>query len=433
MRSLLPARRSSTAVEVRGNPLENPGVPLSSVGLLQLFGGTPTDSGVSMDEEGALGIATYWRCSMLLSQVVAGFPLNVYKTKGKVQVANAALQVPATGTPFEQMETIMLHLLGWGNAYVQKIRGGLGQIVDLQPIYPGRVHLSLQPTRAADGTMTGPLAKCFRVSSTNGPDEIMTTFEIMHIPGPSTDGVRGMGVVERARQSLGTARAADILAAKQFGNGSLLSGMLSTDRVLKEEEATEMKSRWRDTLAGVNHAHDIFVAGAGTHFTPLSMSNEDSQFLQSRQWNAEEICRWFGIPGPLAGLIQKSTTWGTGLEQMNMSLLKFTVSPWTYRIEQRATLEIVGPSNEFAQFATEDLLRSDTATRYAAYNVAILAGWMTRAEVRAKENLPPIEGLDVPLVPTVAPPLVQPAQTDGPDAAADDGSDDADDTDGDKA
>lgn len=403
------ARRTSTAVERRGNVLENPSTPLTSVSLLTMFGGTPTEAGVSVSENNALSIATFWRCAMTLSQVVAGFPLRSFTSVGRMPIDVPSLTTPATGTAFEQYETVMLHLLIWGNAYLQKIRNGLGEIVDLVPVYPGRVRVDVVKGN-----------KVFVITDAPGHPEPWTTYEILHVPGPSTDGIRGLGVVAMARQSLGVAMAGDSMAAKHFGNGALLAGMLTTDRVLKQEEAMAIKERWRATMSGIEHAHDVAVLGAGTHFQPLAMSNVDAQFLQSRQWQALEICRWFGMPPHLAMLVDKSTSWGTGIEQQNMGLLKFTVRPWTYRIEQRFTAEVV-PDGAYAEFDTDDLLKADTPTRFSAYQMALMSGWMTRNEVRAKENMPPLAGLDEPLIPTIAPPSTVPAPVtpDDPTVTAD--------------
>ena len=386
------------AIEKRSNPFENPSMPLTSVSLLNVFGGTPTDSGVSVSEMSAFGVATFWRCAMTLAGLVAGFPLKVYEADDKAEIPAPALSHPASGTAYEQWETVMLHLLAWGNAYMQKVRNGLGKVVDLVPIHPARVRIDIVAGH-----------KVFVVTNPAGAPTPYTTAEIMHIPGPSVDGIKGLGVVAMARQSIGIGMAADAMAAKLFGNGSLISGMLTTDRVLKPDEAQALKQRWKDTIAGSSHAHDVAVMGAGTKFQPLSMSPTDSQFLQSRQWQALEICRWFGMPPHLAMLVDKSTSWGTGIEQQNIGLLKFTVRPWTYRIEQRVTLEIVGPDSQYAEFETDDLLKADTPTRYAAYQSAIMTGWMTRNEARRRENLPPLEGLDEPLIPTVAPPMLLPA------------------------
>jgi HK97 family phage portal protein len=149
---------------------------------------------------------------------------------------------------------------------------------------------------------------------------------------------------------------------------------------------------------------------------------EDAQFLQSRQWQTLEVARWFGVPPHLVGEVTKSTTWGTGLEEQNTGLLKYTLQPYLTRFEQRVTREIC-PVGAFAEFLVDSLLRPDTLARYSGYNLAIMAGWMTRNEARRKENLQPLDGLDEPLVPTLAPPATGPAAPIGtePDSDAADG------------
>lgn len=381
--------------EMRSNPLENPGRPLTDPTLLSMLGGTATDSGTIVNEQNSLHSLAVFRAVSLLSGLVAGLPLKTYTYNGKKEVFPAALQDGKSGlTPFELWETVMIHLLLWGNAYVSKQRDGLGRIVKLVPVHPAKVDVKI-----VNLDDQHPEGKIFEIRNDQGVPRPFTSYEIMHIPGLNYDGVKGVSPVGMARQSLGIQSAAEKTAARLFGNGTMMSGILTTDMPLQQDQADALKQRWRDKMTGIGHSHDIAVLDSGTKFQPVSMQPEDAQFLQSRRWQVIEIARWFGIPPHLLGDVERSTSWGTGIEQQNIAFVAYTIKPWLNRIEQRVTREIITASTQYAEFLIDGLLRGATAERYTAYATAIQWGWLTRNEARTKENLEPIDGLDEPLTP----------------------------------
>lgn len=384
-------------LERRANPFENPSIPLTDAGLLDFFGGTPTNAGVSISEETSMRTATVWRCVSLLSGMIAGLPLKVYRYSDKSEVIVRPLRNPnAVTTPYEFWETVMTHLLLWGNAYVRKVRNGAGSIVELHIIHPSRVRTQV----IAPDTDSDPQAgKVFVIADKNGTEHPFTNYEIMHIPGISFNGIEGLSPIGYQRENIAIGQAADTMAAKLFGNGTLLSGILTSDRILPQNQADQLKARWREKMGGIRHGHDIAVMDGGVKFERLTMPPDEAQFLQSRRWQTVEIARWFGIPPHLVGDVEKSTSWGSGIEQQNIGFVGYTVRPWLTRLEQRIGWEIVEPSTQYAEFLIEGLLRGDTGERYAAYATAIQWGWMTRNEARKKENLPPLDGLDEPLTP----------------------------------
>lgn len=383
--------------EKRTNPFENPSIPLTDAGLLDFFGGTPTDAGVSVSEESSMRTMTVYRCVSLLSGMVAGLPLKVYRYSDKSEVIVRPLRTPSSVvTPFEFWETAMSHLLLWGNAYVHKIRNKAGSIVELKTIHPSRVRTQI----VAPDTDSDPTAgKIFMIADKNGAEHPFTNYEIMHVPGLSFNGIEGLSPIGFARQAVAIGQAGDTMAAKLFGNGSLMSGVLTTDRVLQQDQADQLKARWKEKMAGIGHGHNIAVLDAGTSFQSVTMPPDEAQWLQTRRWQSIEIARWFGIPPHLVGDVEKSTSWGQGIEQQNIGFVAYTVRSWLTRLEQRIGWEIVEPTTQYAEFLIEGLLRGATGERYAAYATAIQWGWMTRNEARKKENMPPIDGLDDPLTP----------------------------------
>lgn len=384
--------------ERRANPFENPSISLSDASLLTIFGGEPTVAGVQVNEPGAVStsIAVY-RAISLLAGLVAGLPLNAFRIRDKTRVAVSALtdHEEAPYTQYELWELVMTHLLGWGNSYCEKIRDGAGRVDSLRPINPDRVKPRLMPP--GDGM---PALKVFEVTVTDGqPPVPYTNYEIMHIPGLGYDGLLGLSPIGVARQAIGISRAADDLAGRLYANGNLMSGILTTDKTLTQDQADALKSRWREKMQGAKHAHDVAVLDTGTKFQTLTISPEDAQFLESRRWQTIEIARLYGIPPHLLGDVEKSTSWGTGIEQQNIGLVTYSVRPWLHRIEQRVSREIVSPSTQVARFDVNALLRGDAAARAAYYTQGIQWGWLTRNEARAGEEMQPIDGLDEPLTP----------------------------------
>lgn len=391
------------------NPFESPTVPLSSLALDSIYGAVNvSDSGETVTVDTALALPTFWRCIGLMSTVIAGCPIKTYKDPGKQLVKPRILDPNnpnMTYTQFELWELVVVHVAAWGNAYVRKIRApgptgpSSGPIIDLIPINPARVSVALDE----DGN------KIFKVKQVNPatgmlltdkPDLILTTFEVMHIMGMGYDGVRGLGVVEKAARTLGTAMSGDRLAAKFYAKGSMLSGVINVKAPLaRQSQADAIRNKWLQKHGGVGHAAEVAVLDAETTFQPLTIPPDQLQFLQSRRWETTEIARWFGIPPHLVGDVEKSTSWGTGIEQQNVGFIDYTVSGWTNRMQQRVGRELVPARSQYCEFDLDRLMRGSMTERFQAYAIAIQWGWLTRNEARIKENMPTIAGLDEPLTP----------------------------------
>lgn len=403
--------RRSDALESRSvngvhNAFESPTFPLSSLALDSIYGASQSEAGESVTADSALGLPTFWRCVAILANVVAGCPLRTFKNPGKVEQFPQILDpnnFNTTYTQYELWNLVVVHLAVWGNAFVLKVRDvgpdgpGSGKIRDLKPIHPSRVEVDLENGEKvfkiirlkSDGTIDNEAA----------PLEL-TTFEIMHIPGLGHDGVKGISVIEYCARTLGTTMAADKLAAKFYKNGTMLTGVINVKAPLtNQEQADSIRNRWQQKSGGVGHAAQVAVLDAETSFQPLTIPPEQLQFLQSRQWQANEIARWFGIPPHLVGDVEKSTSWGAGIEEQNVGFVAYTISEFTNRIEQRATREVVMTNKQYCEFDLDRLLRGNMTERFAAYGVGIVNGWLTRNEARVKENMQPIDGLDAPLVP----------------------------------
>ena len=390
------------------NPFENPSVPLTSLGLDNVFGAmNRNDSGESITVDSGLTIATFWRCIGLMSTVVAGCPIRAYKTEGKKEIFPDILSVgngDMRYTQFELWELVVAHLMLWGNAYVLKWRDplsgppGFRPIADLRPIDPSRVN----PKVDDQGNKIFEIIRIDKEGNlqTNKPPITLTTFEIMHIPGFGYNGITGLSPIEKFARTLGTSIASDRLAARFFSKGTLLSGIINVRAPLADQtQADAIRNRWIARSGGVANAAEVAVLDAETSFQPLTIAPEALQFLESRRWETTEIARMFGIPPHLVGDVEKTTSWGTGIEQQNIAFASYTVSGYTNRIEQRMSREVIPMSTQFCEFDLNRLMRGSMQERFNAYATAITAGWMTRNEARLLENDVALPGLDEPLMP----------------------------------
>ena len=378
------------------NPFENPSVPLASVGLDNVFGQSNNDAGMNVTADTAASVATFYRCLFLLSSVVSGCPLEEYRKSDQELIPNPLFD-PAnealTYTPFEMMQLCMVYRLGWGNSYVFKKRDDFDRIIDLKPLYPDLVE-----TKLDDSGHKIFLVKRVKPDGTIDQDrkpQVFTDFEIMHIPGLGYNGLTGLSIVQMASQTLGTALAADKLAAKFYSSGSQLGGIIKIKAPLKDEaQAQGIKGRWMSKNAGVAHAGDVAILDAETDFQSVTIPPDQLQFLESRRWQTTEIARWFGIPPHLVGDVEKSTSWGTGIEVQNVGLTTYTVRGHTDPLEQRFTREVVQTRGHYSRFNLDHLMRGSTQERYQALSVAVGGPWLTRNEARTAENRMAIENPD---------------------------------------
>ena len=303
-------------------------------------------------------------------------------------------------TPWELWELVVVHLALWGNAYIKKIRNEAGAIIDLLPIYPGIV--AVKSTKRDGHHLTG---KIFKVTQIDDRGNIVGykeygDWDILHIPGMGYDGLVGLSPLQVAAQTYGTTLAADKLAAKFYSSGSQLSGVINVKAPLASQtQADEIKRRWQNVNAGVGHAGTVAVLDAETTFQPLTIPPDSLQFLESREWQAGEIAKMYGIPPHLIGDTEKSTSWGAGLEIQNQAFVSYTVGGWTSRIEQRVTREIVNTRGQYSAFDLTELMKGSMSERFQAYALGIQWGWLTRNEARINEDRIPIDGLDTPLTP----------------------------------
>lgn len=371
------------------NSLENPQTPLSSPNIVSLFGGGTTAAGVSVTETSSLGLPAVWRAVNLIAGTAASLPLHAYRADGSARVkvtsgrAAALLGSPHPDmTPFELWEIVYTHLLLWGNAYLRVLGSPSMPTAELWPIHPGRVQVG----------RTSEVGR--KVYAIDGGKEVHTDDTLLHIPGFGYDGVCGVSPIRAARQGLALALAAEEYGAKLFGSGSLATGILQTEQRLTSSQADAIQKRWQAKRAGMSSAHSTIVLDAGAKFHQLTIPPEDAQFLQSRSFQISEVARMFGTPPHMLMDTEKSTSWGTGIEQQSIGFVVYTLRPWLTRVEQRMT-RLLSPQAVYARYAVEGLLRGDSAQRAAFYKAMWDIGVLSTNEIRDLEERAPTEGGDV--------------------------------------
>lgn len=384
--------------------LENPAQPLTSAALSEFLGGVRSDAGVAVSETSSLRMPAVWRAVSLIAGVSSALPLPTYKQGTREKAPFELLRDPHPDlTPLELWRFAYLYRVLWGNAYVQKIRNGGGQIQELWPVGSDRVMVDRQ--KPSDGNPSG---KWFYVTDDWGVMHVKTPHEIMHIPGLGYDGITGCSPVRLASQAIGLAQAAEKSAARLFGNGNMIGGVLQTEQRLDPDQAARLKERWKAKMSGVNNSHEVAVLDSGASFKPVAMPNTDAQFLESRQFEVTEVGRMFGVPPFLLMATEKSTSWGTGLEQQAQGWVTFDLNPtWLAPTEQRITKELL-PRELYANYQMGGLLRGDSQARATFYRAMRDVGGYSANDVRALEEMPPLpegKGGDVYLQPMYMAPL----------------------------
>lgn len=372
-----------------GRHQETRSVPTSiqDPALAAYFGvAAPVYAGVAVTEQTALGLSAVFRAVSLIAQSIGQLPLKTYRdTEGLRIEVSSFLDDPGGPdglTPFEWMELVLVHLLLHGNAFLLHVFNGAGSIAALQPLHPLCVQIVPEPA--------APAGKVFRVTLANGTQRTLTTADLTHIPALGTDGLCGYSPIWIARNSLGTAIAGDRAAAKMFANGAMISGLVTPkgDDDITEEEAKAVKEGLDRKIAGWENSSTVAVFNKALQFTPWTLSAEDAQFIESRTFQIEEVARWYGIPPHLLMSVEKTTSWGAGIEEQNRGLSRTVLAPWCARIEQR--LSRLLPMPRFVEFDMAGLERGTPAEEINLLIQQTQAGILTIDEARAIRNLPPL-------------------------------------------
>ena len=359
------------------------------------FGGT--SSGKYVNERSAMQTATVYACVRILSETIAGLPLSVYEytNVGKEKAMNHSLYYLLHNEPNPEMtsfvfrETLMSHLLLWGNAYAQIVRDGNGKVLYLYPLLPDRMIVD----RDANDRL-------YYQYQTETGLIILSPEEVLHIPGLGFDGVIGYSPIAMAKNAVGMAIATEEYGASFFANGANPGGVLEHPGVVKDPK--RVRESWNAVYQGSKNAHRIAVLEEGMKFQSIGIPPEQAQFLETRKFQINEIARILRIPPHMIGDLEKSSF--SNIEQQSLEFVKYTLDPWVVRWEmamQKALLSQSEKKKYFIKFNVDGLLRGDYASRMAGYATGRQNGWLSSNDIRELENMnriPTEEGGDLYLI-----------------------------------
>ena len=396
----------------------------STVGSRYAFYMGGSSSGKVVTERTAMQMTAVYACVRILSEAVAGLPLNLYRHNndgGKEKALDHPLYLLLHDEPNPEMssfvfrETLMTHLLLWGNAYAQIIRNGKGEIVALYPLMPNKMQVNRDDN--------GQLYYIYQKSQEEVPNSKdfyvrLESSDVLHIPGLGFDGLVGYSPIAMAKNAIGLAIATEEYGSKFFANGAAPSGVLEHPGTIKDP--SKVRESWMSQFGGSANSGKIAVLEEGMKYTPISISPEQAQFLETRKFQPigispeqaqfletrkfqiNEIARIYRVPPHMVGDLEKSSF--SNIEQQSLEFVKYTLDPWVVRWEQSIQRTLLTPAEKksyFVKFNVEGLLRGDYQSRMTGYATARQNGWMSANDIRELENLdriPAEEGGDLYLV-----------------------------------
>ena len=363
----------------------------STVGSRYTFYMGGSTSGKTVTERSAMQMTAVYSCVRILAEAIAGLPLHVYRYNsdgGKEKAIDHSLYLILHDEPNPEMssfvfrETLMTHLLLWGNAYAQIIRNSKGEVVALYPLMPNKMSVD----RDENGQLYYQYLRS--VDEVGGKSEtvILKPTDVLHIPGLGFDGLVGYSPIAMAKNAIGLAIATEEYGAKFFANGAAPSGVLEHPGTIKDPQ--RVREAWQSQFGGSQNSGKIAVLEEGMKYTPISISPEQAQFLETRKFQINEIARIFRVPPHMVGDLEKSSF--SNIEQQSLEFVKYTLDPWVIRWEQSIMRTLLTPEEKksyFVKFNLEGLLRGDYQSRMNGYATARQNGWMSANDIRELENL----------------------------------------------
>lgn len=366
-------------------------------GFANIGGASGVYGGEPVTQSSTLGLSAVWACANLISGTIASLPFPVYRSNSDgwrdadrqhplYRVLHDAPNAEQTALDFWDFMCLSLEL--HGNAFARIERMG-GRVVALWPIKPDAITVK----RRADSVIE------YRWTE-NGLSLVGTEENIFHVRGLGGDPLGGMSTLQFGRKTFSGALSADRAASVMFSNGMRPSGVVTFKEWLTPEQREISERRLTEKYVGSQNSGKPFIAEGGMTYQAISVSPSDAQMLESRNFSVEEICRFFGVPPVMIGHPGGSTAWPTSVEQQVLIFQTFTLRKRLKRIEQAVQRQLMTPDDRvrgvIAEFNLEGLLRGDSAARASFYQSGLQNGWMTINEVRARENMPRVDGGDTP-------------------------------------
>jgi len=355
--------------------------------------GYPTASGIDLNDQTALSCMAVYAAVRLLSETVGSLPGHVMRQTdgGKEKALSHPLypilheQANPEQTAMEWRETAMCHLLLRGNHYSEKQYDQAGRLIALWPIHPDRV-------RVERTTASAPLS--YRITVPGSGTEVrLGADRMLHLRGLSSNGVTGWSPIAVARQAVGLAIAAQDYGARLFKNDTRPGGVLEHPQKLSEPAYKRLRTSIEEQHQGLSNAHRMMILEEGMKWSQVGINPDEAQFLESRKFSVTEIARLFNIPPHFLRDLDRATF--SNIEQQAIEFVVYSLRPWLVRLEQRLKIELLSPADRithYIKFNVDGLLRGDIKTRYEAYQIGKVNGWINADEIRELEDMNPIPG-----------------------------------------
>ena len=371
--------------------------PKDSVSTAPMFYFGTSGSGKSVTAQTAIQLSTVYACVRVIAETVASLPLNVFETvkEGSSKALNHPLyrllhdEPNAEMTSFIFREVMLTHLLLWGNSYSQIIRTGRNRITGLYPLLPDKM--------AVDRDKSGTLV--YTYTTRDGTPVVLDPSDVMHIPGLGFDGIMGYSPIALERNAIGLGIASEEYGSKFFSNGARPSGILTHPNTVKNPKA--LRESWNAAYGGSANAGRVCVLEEGMRFESIAMPNNEAQFLETRKFQVDEICRIFRVPPHLVCNLEHATF--SNIEHSSIDFAVHTIRPWLVRIEQAMNRTLFSEQEKggsssgrrfYVGFNMDGLMRGDYKSRMEGYAIARQNGWMSANDIRELENLNPMSEED---------------------------------------
>ncbi|MEQ5118042.1 phage portal protein [Morganella morganii] len=371
---------------------------MSSSELSEMIGLTyDTYSGRRVSPQLAMQLTAVFSCVRVLAESVGMLPCSLYEQldRGNRRAVrerlNKLLSTKPNNymTPQEFWELLIACLCLRGNFYAYKVKA-LGEVVELLPLDPSSVTPKLNSKWEPEYQVTFP----------DGKRDTLTQDDIWHVRIFTLDGLTGLSPIAYAKQAVGLGLATEEHGSRLFGNSAVTSGVLQTDQYLKDDAWERLKTDFENRHQGLANAHKPMILEMGLKWQQISMTSEDAQFLETRKFQLEEICRIFRVPLHMIQNTDRATF--NNIENLGIGFINYSLVPYLTRIEQRINVGLVKPSKQgvfYAKFNTGALLRGDMKSRFDAYATGINWGIYSPNECRELEELNPRDGGDIWLTP----------------------------------
>lgn len=376
--------------------------------MFEAFGASRSSAGVSVTPESAMRLSAVSACVRLISESIASLPLHVYRRSGdgrRSRVNDDPRYRLLHGEPNRLMTSFVFRdvmsssVLLQGNAYALILRNRRGDVLELLPVpYWTAVQMLRTPG--------GEVAYDFVL---DGRHYRASQWDMLHIPGLSFDGVQGVSPIRYAAESIGLGIAAERFGGTFFGNNSRPAGLISVDGRLSADQTELLRKAWYAAYGGVENSNKTAILQGGAKFERITIPPDEAQFIETRKFQVGEIARWYRVPPHMIGDLERATF--SNIEHQSLEFVTHTLRPWLVRWEQELNRKLFPsssdgrPSDLYAEFSVDGLLRGDVAARSDYYMKGRQWGWLSINDIRALENMEPVEGGDGYLTPLNMAPL----------------------------